>query len=163
MQWGITLSSLLGKIEQVMAIGLSQHREQALDELALAGEDRACAGICVARIAIAIPGRAFPDVAGSDIENVSAGMSALPPFFEGERTMARIWVSRRWCSFQCPQCHAAIGHSEPKIAVVTPTHVYLLLSHADGPFVSRRPDCVAGVRPATLVKMYTTIQRVTTI
>src|SRR6202040_1406759 len=123
MQWGITLSSLLGKIEQVMAIGLSQHREQALDELALAGEDRACAGICVARIAIAIPGRAFPDVAGSDIENVSAGMSALPPFFEGERTMARIWVSRRWCSFQCPQCHAAIGHSEPKIAVVTPTHV----------------------------------------
>jgi hypothetical protein len=59
--------------------------------------------------------------------------------------MARIWVSRRWCSFQCPQCHAAIGHSEPKIAVVTPTHVYLLPSHADGPFGSRRPDCVAGV------------------
>ena len=30
---------------------------------------RACAGSCVARIAIAIRGRAFPDVAGSDIEN----------------------------------------------------------------------------------------------
>jgi hypothetical protein len=39
MQWGVTLSSLLGKIEQVMAIGLSRYREQALDEPALAGED----------------------------------------------------------------------------------------------------------------------------
>jgi hypothetical protein len=39
MQWGVTLSSLLGKIEQVMAVGLSRHREQALNELTLAGED----------------------------------------------------------------------------------------------------------------------------
>jgi hypothetical protein len=39
MQWGVTLSSLLGKIEQVMAIGLSRHREQALDELAPDGGD----------------------------------------------------------------------------------------------------------------------------
>jgi hypothetical protein len=54
----------------------------------------------------------FPDVAGSDIENVSAGMSPLPSLFEGERTMARIWVSRRWCSFQSPQCHAAIGQTQ---------------------------------------------------
>jgi hypothetical protein len=73
MQWGVTLSSLLGKIEQVMAIGLSRHREQALKELALAGEDSLAPGSCVPRIAIAIPDRAFPDVAGSDIENVSAG------------------------------------------------------------------------------------------
>ena len=49
---------------------------------------RACAGSCVPRIAIAIRGRAFPDVASTQAPD----MSALPPLFEGKPTMARIWV-----------------------------------------------------------------------
>ena len=70
---------------------------------------RACAGSCVPRIAIAIRGRAFPDVFGSDIENKFLSRVCIRTFQVaslgiGRTDVIRIGVANRRKRRACLRC-----------------------------------------------------------